>query len=192
MNIVDILIAALLIFAIWRGWSSGILVQLSGIVGVVAGAWVAYRFSGEIGQWLSVDEGYSTLLFVVILIVVMIAVIILGKLLTKILSYGGLSVPIKLLGAAASMLKAVIVLSLILRTFESLNDHGKIADTKYLQESVSYKPLNNIANVIFPYIGAFVAKIETGEDSAQLKEHIEKEVERQVKDEIGRRIDSLK
>lgn len=189
MNILDIIVGALLLYALWRGWSSGILVQLSGIAGIVLGAWLAYRFSEQVSLRLDVPMQYNSLVFVAILIVVMIGIILLGKLLTKVLSYGGLSAPIKLLGAAASILKIIIILSLVLRTFESLNDNGKIVDTTYLQKSIAYKPLTNIASTIFPYIANFADKID--KDNPQIREHIEEQVQEQVKKEIDKHKDSI-
>ena len=38
MNIIDILVLVVLVWCVWSGWRSGILVQLSGIVGIVVGA----------------------------------------------------------------------------------------------------------------------------------------------------------
>ena len=44
MNIIDILVCLVLVLCVWSGWKNGILVQLSGIVGIIVGTWAAYRF----------------------------------------------------------------------------------------------------------------------------------------------------
>lgn len=188
VNVIDIIVSVLLLLAVWRGWRSGILVQLSGIVGIVLGAWLAYRFSERVGVWLEVEDGYDNFVFAAILIVVMVGVIILGKLLTKVLCYGGLSIPIKLLGAMASFIKAVIVLALILRTFEMFNTVGKVADMKYMRESVAYTPLHNIASVLFPYIVSWGERVEGG----QLQQTINDEIKREVDEQVKRQIDKIK
>jgi len=157
MTIVDILIALILIFAIWRGWSSGILVQLSGIIGVVAGAWVAYNFWTQIAGWLEVDTKYREVLFVVILLGVLLGVILLCHLITKLLRLGGLSAPVRILGVIFSLVKTVILLALLLTAFEYLNMDGRILDPEYLRESTAYIPLKNISEFIFPYLKQLTA-----------------------------------
>lgn len=179
----------MLLYSVWRGWRSGILVQLSGIAGIVLGAWLAYRFSERVGVWLKVEEGYENFVFAAILIVVMIGVVFLSRLLTRVLSYGGLSVPIKLLGAMASFLKSVIVLALMLRTFELFNTFGRVADMKYMKESVAYTPLNNIASVLFPYIVSWSGDSGLQEKvNEQINEQIKREVDKQLEDKIKERM----
>ena len=152
MNIIDIIVIALLLYSLWRGWTTGILVQLAGIAGVVLGAWVAFRFTQFIGEWLDSDPKYETLLFVAVIIVVAVCVIILCKLLTRVLSLGGLSLPINILGAAASFVKTLIVLALLVGLFDHFNGCGELLERKYLEESHSYKPLSGIAQNVFPYV----------------------------------------
>lgn len=105
MNIIDILAGLVLVLCLWSGWRSGILVQLSGIVGIVAGTWVAYRFSHAIGRWLDLEEMPSEALFVIVLLGVLVCVILLCQLITRLLKAGGLAGPLRLLGAVFAVAK---------------------------------------------------------------------------------------
>lgn len=156
MNLIDIIIGLLLLYALYRGWSGGVLVQLSGIMGIVVGAWLAFNFSQRVCEWFEIEIDYKWLVFVAILIGVIITVIILSRIITKVLSMGGLSIPIKFLGAAVSAVKVVIIIALIMRTFENINAHGKFTEDHYLKQSVSYSPLDRVATAIFPYLNSWL------------------------------------
>lgn len=188
MNVIDIIVGALLIYALWRGWHSGILVQLGGIVGIVLGSWLAFRFSEQTCQWFSLDASYRWLTFVAILIVVMVAVIMMCKLLTRLLENGGLSLPIKLLGAVLSMVKILIILALIMQTYESLNSRMEFTKSRYLEESYAYKPLERVSVQIFPYINSMFAKVE--KESPALSRDIQQAIESQIEKEVKKHIDS--
>lgn len=191
MNIIDIIAGVLLLYALWRGWMSGILVQISGIAGVILGAWLAFRFSGTVCRWFSLDTDYKWLAFVAILIVAMIAVIVVCKLLTKMLESGGLSLPVKMLGAVASSLKMVIIMALLIRTFENINRKTDITDNQYLQQSYAYEPVNRVADLIFPYLNRLYDSVEseTTKLTPEIQKAIDEEVDKQLKEKLT--IDSL-
>lgn len=191
MNIIDIIAGVLLLYALWRGWMSGILVQISGIAGVILGAWLAFRFSETVCRWFSLDADYKWLAFVAILIVAMIAVIVVCKLLTKMLESGGLSLPVKMLGAVASSLKMVIIMALLIRTFENINQKTDITDNQYLKQSYAYEPVNRVADLIFPYLNRLYDSVEseTTKLTPEIQKAIDEEVDKQLKEKLT--IDSL-
>lgn len=157
MNIIDILVCIVLVFALWQGWSSGILVQLGGIIGIVAGIWVAYKFWKQIARWFEVDTSYSWIIFIAVLLSVLLTVIILLRLVTRLLKAGGLSAPLRILGAVFSVAKTVIILSLLLTAFEYINAGNRLTDGALLNDSVSYEALKNISEFIFPYLTEFTS-----------------------------------
>lgn len=186
MNVIDIIVGVLLLYSFWRGWRSGILVQLGGIAGVILGAWLAFRFSEQVGAWLSIATDYKWLAFLLVLIVVMIAVIMLCKFLTRILENGGLSLPIRMLGAVASTLKVIVILALILQLFESINQRTHITDESYLHASYTYKPLSAVSGLAFPYMSNLLGEVESAnqELSRELQQKIESEVDKQVREHL--------
>lgn len=191
MNIIDIIVALLLFYGIWQGWKNGILVQLSGITGVVLGAWLAYLFSQRVSLWLGIEPDYKTLVFVAILIAVMIGVIITSHLLTKLLTYGGLSFPIKLLGAAVSCLKMVLILSLALRVFALVNQHDKITNQNYVTSSICYAPLEQVSDLIYPYISRMFDTVssQTLNQQDALKQELEATIKEQVRQQVKQQIE---
>ena len=156
MNIIDILAGLVLVLCVWSGWRSGILVQLSGIVGIVAGAWVAYRFSHAIGRWLDLEEMPSEALFVIVLVGVLVCVILLCHLITKLLKAGGLAGPLRVLGALFAVAKGVLLLGLAMVALEAampwFSAKNRASLGKTLKEARSYSILKKVGTFVFPYI----------------------------------------
>lgn len=156
MNIIDILVLVVLVWCVWSGWRSGILVQLSGIVGIVVGAWVAYRFSHAIGRWLDLEELPSEVLFVVVLVGVMVCVILLSHLVTRLLRAGGLAGPLRLLGAGFAVAKGLLLLGLALVALEAVvpwfEPKNRASLSRVLNEARSYQVLKRVGGYVFPYV----------------------------------------
>lgn len=156
MNIIDILVCLVAAVSVWSGWRSGILVQLSGIVGVVVGAWVAYRFSHSVGQWLDLEELPSEVLFVIVLVGVMICVILLSHLVTRLMRAGGLAGPLRVLGAAFAVAKGLLLAGLALVAVEAaapwVGEKNEASLKHTLNEARSYSLLKGVGGYVFPYI----------------------------------------
>ena len=150
-NVIDIIAEIALVWCAWSGGRSGILVQLSGIVGVIVGAWVAYRFSYAIGRWLDLEDMPSEVLFVVVLIGVMAGVILLSHLVTRLLKTGGLGGPIRVLGALFAMVKGILLAALaVIRP--CLSEKNRALFDKTTNRARSYSFLKSVGEYVFPYI----------------------------------------
>lgn len=162
MHIIDLIVIVILVWCLWSGWKNGILTQLGGIVGIVVGAWVAYKFSHVIGGWLDMEELPTEVLFIVVLLAVMICVIVLCRLITKVFQAGGLAFPLRLLGAAFAVMKGILLLSLALLAFEAvmpwvraLSDDpsdDKKGLPSQVTEAKSYRLIKSVGDFVFPYI----------------------------------------
>ncbi len=156
MNTIDILVCLVLALCVWSGWRNGILVQLSDIVGIVVGTWVAYRFSHAIGHWLDIEEMPSEALFIIVLIGVLICVILLCQLVTRLLKAGGLAGPLRLLGALFAVAKGLLLAGLAVVAIEAampwLSAKKRASFGKTLKEARSYALLKGIGSYVFPYI----------------------------------------
>lgn len=163
MNIIDIIILCCLVPAIIRGISKGFIDQAYSLVALVLGAWLSFKFSGAVGNWLSsFAELPASILhlvaFALILLVVMALTTIAGKAvegLVKVVMLGWLN---KLLGAVFAVLKALLVIGLVVIMIDSLNSLIPIIPAKTLEGSVLYQPVKDIANVVFPYLKELIFK----------------------------------
>ncbi|MFI3295029.1 MAG: CvpA family protein [Rikenellaceae bacterium] len=156
MNIYDLLVGLILVIATWRGFSKGIILQLSGIVGILAGAWLAGKFARELSRLLDIESQSEILVYIAFVIIVMIGVIVLLRGLNRVLTLGGLSLPIKILGVFTSLLKYVLVLALIQSLVFRLLERGEGVEgldfEQDIRSSHSYVILNNVSEIAFPYL----------------------------------------
>ncbi len=152
MNTIDIIICVLLVYALIKGWSGGILVQIAGIAGILIGFWAATFCSDYVAELLHMENASHQMVYVVTLIIVMVLVIMLLKLLDRILKSVGLSVPLRILGVVFSVGKWMLLLALILSVYLSTIKTLNISPAQIVKESYFYEPLRYVNQNIFPYI----------------------------------------
>ena len=104
----------MLALAVWNGWRQGFVVQICSLAGIVAGIWIAARFGAQVGGWLRLDaEVAAAGGFVTVLVAVILVVAIAGRLVRKVFHFAGLGIADTLLGIAVSVLKYLLVLSVL-------------------------------------------------------------------------------
>ena len=155
MAVIDIILAALLLFGFVRGLMKGLFVELASLVSLVAGVYGAIHFSYFVGDFLkdSVDwdEKYiSIVAFAITFIVIVIVISLLGKLFTKVADFASLGILNKLLGGVFGALKLGLILSVLLIVFDKLNSTIPFVDKEQTEESILYKPVKELAPMIFP------------------------------------------
>lgn len=157
MNIFDIVIAALLIFAFARGLMKGFFVEVASLIALVGGVWGAIHFSyfaaallEERVEW---DENYISLTaFAITFIAIVVAVSFLGKMLTKMANFAALGLINKIFGGVFALLKSVVILSVIFVFFARINSTIPFVGKETLENSILYEPVKNIVPSIFPSI----------------------------------------
>lgn len=153
MLVFDLIILGILIWAFFAGIRNGIVVQIAGLAGLFGGAYLAFRFGGEVGRWLGVNEGMAPVAgFAILFLATLVVVALIGKLLRGMFKIAGLGVIDKIGGAVLSLLKAGLVLALCLYCFDYLNDRTSWVDEEKLEESRFYGPLVSAADKAFPYL----------------------------------------
>ena len=169
MNIFDIIIAALLLFAFVRGFMKGLFAEVASLVAIIAGVYVAIHYAHHLEFYLvnsdSIswsDETNSIVAFAITFLAVVIVVIFIGKTLTKIADLGMLN---KLLGAIFGALKIALILSVIFTFFGRLNNTIPFLKQEVLDESLLYSPIKQIAPALFPSI---IKEDEDGNTSIEL------------------------
>lgn len=152
MNPVDLAVCLVCLMAAWSGWRRGLVVQICSLVGIAAGLWFASRHAGQAGEWLGLDgalvvPGGFAALFVAVLLAVGIA----GRLLGGLFRLVGFGLPDRLLGAAVSVAKFALVLSVLFAACEPLLRRNERAH-EALVGSVSYRPLCDAAEALLPLL----------------------------------------
>ena len=88
MNVLDIIFLIPLIWLAYRGFQKGFIIELSSLVALILGIYIAINFSGLTAGWLTdnfeISEKYLTIIsFIVTFVVVVFGVFMIGKILEK-------------------------------------------------------------------------------------------------------------
>lgn len=169
MGTIDIIILLCFIPAIVKGLTKGLVEQLVSLVSLLAGVWLAFRFSQPLAEmvatwniWdLLATEGEAfavdgkivgIVCFAVIVIVTIFVLALIGKVITKALSLASLGWINRLLGLGFALFKTALVVGLILYVFDPINTKWGLVGDEVLKNSVLYEPLKAFALKVFPFL----------------------------------------
>lgn len=173
MSIIDIILAALLLFGFIRGLMKGLFVEIASLLALVLGIYGAIHFSyfasGFLEEKVDWDEKTINIVaFAITFVVIVLAISLAGKALTKLANFAALGILNKLLGGVFGILKIGLILSIILIVFDKLNNTLPFMEKEDIDESMLYEPVKSLAPMIFPTI------IKT--DAEELFEEEEEEI----------------
>ena len=81
-----------------------------------------------------------------------------AKVLTKIADFAFLGWINKLAGAAFSMIKTILALSVVILLFEKINVNNMIAEQETLDNSMFYNPIKKVSEFVYPQIEEWYEK----------------------------------
>ena len=151
MNILDIILAIVLTFGAVQGFRKGIIAQLCGIVGVLLGAWLAFKFGAKLGDWIGVELNEIVAYVIVFLVAILVAGLM-GRIAAAILKATGLGIVNRFGGLALSVVEYALILSILLGLFKRINEATGWVEPKTLEESVIAGPIQDISDFVFPYL----------------------------------------
>lgn len=157
MGVIDIVLGAVILFGLVRGFMKGLFVEIASLVALVAGVYGAIHFSNFASDFLysKVDWNEKTInivAFAVTFIVIILAIALAGRALTKLANFAALGIINKLLGAAFGAFKMGLILSVLVIVFDRFNDTIAFADDATLDASIFYKPVKSLVPMLFPDI----------------------------------------
>ena len=157
MGVLDIILAALLLFGLVRGFMKGLFVEVASLVALVAGVYGAIHFSNFAAEFLQSrfdwsEKTINITAFAITFVIIILAISLAGKALTKIADFAALGILNKLLGGVFGALKIGLILSVLLIVFDKMNRTIPFVDKADLEDSVLYKPVKSLAPMVFPSI----------------------------------------
>lgn len=161
MGTLDIILLLCFIPAIVRGIQKGFIEQVVSIISIFAGAWLAFKFTTPLSEWLTsyitLDAKLLHILsFTVVVMMSVFLLNIIGRLLSKTLSLASLGWINRLAGFLFSIVKAALIVGLLVFVFDNLNTKWNIVDANLLRESVVYSTLHDMAMNVFPYLKSLI------------------------------------
>lgn len=152
INFFDILTLVALIWAVVSGWRSGFVSQLLGLVGIILGIILSLRYGAAVGEMFNIDPKFSVIAgFLITFVAVLIAATILARLISKVLSFIGLGWVNTLLGIALSVIKGLLVLSMLYAAIFALNTNSQLIDPNYFDNSISFDVVRKCAEPLFDF-----------------------------------------
>lgn len=166
MGFLDIIIAALLIYAAFKGIQNGLFVELASFFSLIAGIYLAIKFSSMAKTALSGVFKWNPytiqiIAFILTFLVVIIGVSLAGKFLTKMASFAYLGWINKAGGGFFRMLKTVLIVSIVFSVFEKINYNHFLVKKTTLDHSVFFNPIQKTADFVFPSIQKLYKKATT-------------------------------
>jgi membrane protein required for colicin V production len=155
MNILDLVLAVPLLWGAYKGFSRGIIYEVAMIIGLIAGLYLAFKFSGLVQGWLyKVVDSNSALPswagFFIVSGIILLVFLLYARLLEGVLKAGDLNAFNKIAGALFGLLKFALVLSVILWLLRSLEPHLNFINRQTKQESKLYEPVLKTSTFLTP------------------------------------------
>ncbi len=165
MGTLDIILLICFIPALVRGIQKGFIEQLVSIISILLGAWLAFRFSLPVSEWLS---GYVTMepkplqliAFILVALLSVLVLVLIGKLITHTLKLASLGWLNRLLGVVFALLKAALIIGLLIFIFDSFNAKWGLIKPETLGESPVYIALRDAAMKVFPYLQSLITNVQ--------------------------------
>ena len=150
MNLVDLIIITIIGFGIIRGYSKGLIIELSSFFGIFISFFIAGNvdnlLSNEISAFISVNSDLlNTISFIVIFILSYLIIIYLAKGFTKLAKVVYLGLLNSLLGGVFGGLKLILILLIITKIIFSLN----LLSNNIISESSIMIHLHVLSEILF-------------------------------------------
>ena len=150
MNLIDLIIIAIIGFGIIRGYSKGLIIELSSFFGIFISFFIAGNvdnlLSNEISTFISVNSDLlNTISFIIIFILSYLLIIYLAKGFTKLAKVVYLGLLNSLLGGVFGGLKFLLILLIITKIIFSLN----LLSNNIISESSIMIHLHVLSEILF-------------------------------------------
>ena len=169
MNYLDIILAIPLLWAVYRGFTKGLVIEVASLAALILGLWGAIRFS-----WFTTDvltrqlEWTSPYLpvisFAITFIVIVIGVHLVARLVDKLVRAVALGPFNRILGVVFGVAKMGFILSIILVVVNGIDKNARFIPSEDREQSVLYGPVSLFAPALFPYL-----------NFEEIRDHIRKE-----------------
>jgi len=151
MNYLDIIIAVPLLYGLIKGFSNGLVKEVTSLLALFIGVYVAINFSEYLEpKFIDILDGYQefvpVLAFGILFLVSVLCIKALGFIIDKLTKALALGIFSRVLGGVFGVLKVVVIFSFLLFFFIDYNLVNKQAK----EDSVLFEPLADLAKTITP------------------------------------------
>ena len=156
LNYLDIFIVCLIAFGFYRGFSKGLIIELTSILALILGVYGSLTFSNLTFDFISntfpnqlesVEESYIKLFsFALTFIIILLSISVAGKALTKVAKILFLGFLNKLFGGLFGAIKYILIVSFCFVFFENINSAFSFVNNENIESTFLYRPILNVGN----------------------------------------------
>jgi membrane protein required for colicin V production len=162
---IDIVIALVLIFALWRGWQNGFIFELAISCAFFTALYGAFKLASVVQEKIhpAMDAGAEAsakIAFFIAFILVFVATIFLGKLFNSLVNVTPLGIFNHILGALFGFLRYALLLSLLLWFLNTAEKEYRFIPQTQTEKSKLAAPLQKVAPALLPVLKSIHKKVE--------------------------------
>jgi membrane protein required for colicin V production len=179
MSFIDIVFTALLGYALYNGLKNGFFVELASFGSLIIGIFVAIKFSHivrfSIEDLIKINPKYIEIVaFAITFLLVVVGIHLLAKFFTGLASFASLGWLNKLGGAVFSLLKTILMLSVVIGLFQKININNMLVKEETLNNSIFYNPIQEVSKFMYPslekWYEEFKEKAKSEDDKKQISD----------------------
>jgi len=157
MNFIDIVLLVPIVYAAWKGFKHGLIIEIFTLLALFVGIYAGIHFSDFTASFLRNSVGMSSkyvpvIAFTLTFLAIGAMVYFLGKTIEKIIKVTQLTPINKLAGVFFSVLKYLYILSTLLILVESYDEKIGFFPPKVKEESLLYHPVMQVSKLTIPGI----------------------------------------
>ncbi len=155
MNYIDIIIIIPLIWAGFRGFIKGAIIEVASILAFVLGIWGGIHFSDLISDWVKtyINDQYEPVIsFSIIFIAIVVVVFVIGKMLEKVVNIAQLKFANKIAGSVFGVSKILLIWSFLIIIINQYDTRFHFIDDDVKQKSLLYNPLIELSKIVVPAV----------------------------------------
>ncbi len=165
MNIIDIVFLVIFLWAAYKGFSKGLIIQAASLAALFLGVFGAIKFSGYtafvLTEKLDFKGDYLQLTaFAITFVLIVIAVHLVARITEKFFKIVALDFVNRILGLLFGTIKIAFIISIVLVIINTIDYRAPFLPREKVSKSLLYKPLSALAPMIFPYFKFEYEKIK--------------------------------
>jgi membrane protein required for colicin V production len=170
MNFIDIILLVIIIWAAYKGFSKGLIIQAASLAALFLGVFGAIKFSGYtayvLTEKLDFKGDYLQLTaFAITFVLIVIAVHFVARLTEKFFKVVALDFVNRILGLLFSTIKMAFIISIVLVIINTIDYRAPFLPREKVNKSLLYRPISALAPMIFPYFKMEYEKIKRDQQS---------------------------
>ena len=150
----DIILGALLIIGLIKGWKNGLFVEITSVIAVIAAFYGAMHFSYLIGDFLGEKFNWTPAYiniaaFILTYLATLVGVHLLSRILTRVANFTMLGTLNQIAGGVFGMVKVAVILGALLVYLERANQTIGLIEPEIFEQSFLYEPIKETGGFIF-------------------------------------------